>query len=117
MLGIRRSTPWLLALACIVGGGIAYFWRDMHAQAGPQGPDLRAEQAIAKAWTEGRRVPLSGKQTLLIGNESRSREVQAEVLQSGRGEVRIKYLSTPLTGVTVWESADRTYRYNPKRNR
>lgn len=117
MLGMRRSTPWLIALACVVGGGIAYFWRDKLAEAGQKAPDQRAEQAVAKAWTEGRRVALSGKQTLLIGSESRSREVQAEVLQSGRGEVRIKYLTAPLAGVTVWESADRTYRYNPKRNR
>lgn len=110
----RRSTPWLLALVCLAGGGIAYFWRDQNAQAQP---DPRATEAIARAWTEGRHVALSGRQTLLIGNESRSREVQAEVLQSGRGEVRIKYLTPPLQGVTLWESADRTYRFNPNKNR
>jgi negative regulator of sigma E activity len=117
MLGLRRSTPWLLALACIAGGGIAYFWRDKNASAGDGSPDLRAQEAVAKAWTVGRSVPLKGKQTLLIATENRSRNVEAEVLQSGRGEVRIKYLTAPLAGVTVWESADRTYRYNPKNNR
>src|SRR5688572_30756694 len=118
MLGIRRSTPWLIAFACVVGGGIAYFWREKRAQADPPpGPDLRAEQAVAKAWTVGRSVALKGKQTLLIASENRSRNVEAEVLQSGRGEVRIKYLTAPLAGVTVWESTDRTYRFNPKNNR
>lgn len=114
MLSMRRSTPWLIALACVVGGGIAYSWRDKRASAGE---DLRAQQAVAKAWTVGRRVPLKGKQTLLIATENRSRNVEAEVLQSGRGEVRIKYLTAPLAGVTVWESADRTYRFSPKNNR
>lgn len=109
---MRRKTPWLVALALIVVAvGVAWY-RARQAAAGD------ATELVRRAWTEGRRVALQGRQTVMMPNRrGEPITVDAEVLASGDGQVRIRYLTPPLEGVVIWESGDRTYRFSPRRKR
>src|SRR5207237_444026 len=69
--------------------------------AGPSGPP-----STALAGSIRQRITMKGPQ----GNRI---EVEAEVLTSRDGRMRIDYLTPPLKGVTIWETGDRTYRFNP----
>jgi outer membrane lipoprotein-sorting protein len=112
---MARTTPWILAAVCLVGGGGLWIYRARRseAHAPPPGPAL-----VERAWLEGRRVALRGHQEISM-TDARDRPVTvaADVLYSRDGRMRIDYLSEPLEGVKVWESGDRTYRYNPRRKR
>jgi hypothetical protein len=109
---MERTTPWLaLALGVLAAGGL-WFYRAGHP-AGATGADARA--MVERAWTSESRVAFSGEQTIrMSGIEA---PVRARVLQAADGSKRIDYLTPPLTGVQVWESKTRTYRFNPKLKR
>ena len=113
---MNRAMPWLIAAAAAVAGGSVWKYR----------ADVRQKDAVSqgralvtKAWTEGQSVPLRGMQALVVNGSAVSGTVklQAQVLTSRDGRMRIKYLTEPLSGVTVWEDDSRTYRYNPRRKR
>lgn len=112
---MERSTPWLVAVVCaLVGGGL---WLMRMRQVGAA-PKQDPHALVQKAWTEGRRVALEGRQEIRMpGEGGKPLQVEAEVLSSADGRIRIRYLSRPLEGVTVWEDGKRTYRYNPQRKR
>ncbi len=108
---MMRSAPWLVAALCLaVGGGLLY-QRTRRVDAGP----LPAEEVVRRAWTQGRRVPLEGQQTVQV--PSRKIQVEAKVLQSAEGNLRIEYLTGRLKGVIVWENEAQTYRFNPETKR
>jgi outer membrane lipoprotein-sorting protein len=105
-----RKTPWLvLAVAVLVAAGF-WLYRNVRADGLPP-----PNEVVRRAWTDGRHVALEGRQvTRMPGVEG---EIEAEVLTSRDGQLRIEYLTEPLKGVTVWENGERTYRYNPARKR
>jgi negative regulator of sigma E activity len=70
---------------------------------------------VRDAWTEGRRVALRGEQVIRVSGASEP--VDARVLSSDKGSMRIEYRSEPLKGVTIWEDEGLTYRFNPKLKR
>jgi hypothetical protein len=109
-----RLTYWLVAgVAALAGAGV-WAYRASQVNAAPPGPGAVAA-LVESAWTEGRSVPLQGRQETFTTGVDRA--IDAEVVQSGDGQVRIKYLTEPLANVTVWENGDRTYRYNPRLKR
>lgn len=114
---MERTTPWLVAIACVVAGGGMWAYRNQRARAIPR--DLSPAEIVRHAWTEGQRVSLRGSQ--LIQFQVRPGEalaqLKADVLLSSDGRMRIKYNSDPIKGVTVWEDQSRTYRFNPRRKR
>lgn len=114
---MERTTPWIVAAVCAVIGGGVWFYRAQGSSADsrPQGSVV-----VAHAWGPGRRVALQGRQQIRMsppGQGAKTVSVGAQVLHSRDGRMRIEYLTEPLEGYKVWESADRTYRYNPKRKR
>src|SRR5438045_1850701 len=111
MMGRSTSLPWLLAaLGVFVGGGV---WVLRKVSAFP-----RAQAIVRKAWTAGRRVALEGRQKIQMPDAGgKIVEVEAKVLTSRDEQKRIEFLSKPLAGVIIWESGDRTYRYNPNLKR
>ncbi len=109
---MKRWTPWLLAAACLMAGGAMWWYRAGGVVAAPQDPAA----LVRRAYTDGRRVALSGRQSVsMAGERGRPIVVEAEVLCDSRGDNRIRYLTRPLKDVTVWENGDRTFRYNPAR--
>src|SRR6476619_4007267 len=111
---MNLAMPWLIAAAAAVTGGSVWKYR---ADVRQKDSVSQARALVAKAWTEGQSVPLRGMQSLDVNGAAVSRTVhlQAQVLTSRDGRMRIKYLTEPLSGVTVWEDDSRTYRYNPRR--
>jgi outer membrane lipoprotein-sorting protein len=108
---MRRNWPFLVAVVIVVASGGLWIYRKVIAD-----PD--AKGIVKKAWTEGRRVPLEGRQVIRMpAPDGKIVEVEARVLASRDGQLRIEYLTRPLEGVTVWENGERTYRYNPKLKR
>jgi len=112
---LKAAAPWLgLLLVIMVAGGV-FLWR---MRLSTPVPGANAETIIRQAWGPGRRVPLRGLETIEVtGANGKPVRLEARVLTSGEGSVRIEYLTPPLKGVTVWETGDRTYRYNPKLRR
>jgi outer membrane lipoprotein-sorting protein len=111
-----RNAPWLVALlfllGALVGGGV-WFYRSVQAET-REVVRLAPQDIIRNAWTDGREVALSGRQSIRMpGPKGKPIEVDADVLTSSDGQVRIEYLTEPLKGVTIWENGERTYRYNP----
>src|SRR3712207_5734365 len=114
---MARRLPLLLLLVGAVLGIVVWFYRaQQRTEAGPPpaGSDL-----VRQAWVEGRDVALRGSQQIKMQDPDGGGivTVNAEVLHSGDGRIRIDYLSNRLEGVKVWENGDRTYRFNPKRKR
>lgn len=108
---MERSTPWVIALACALVGGALWFYRGQRGSA-DTGRDARA--IVQKAWGDEGRVALEGRQVIRVPG---SPAIEARVVTSGDGAVRIEYLTAPLKGVTIWERAETTYRYNPRQKR
>lgn len=107
-----RSTPWLVAAVCaLVGSGLWAYRSGLPARA--SGEDAR--EVVREAWTDGRRVALRGEQLIQVSGVDSP--VEARVLSSEQGSMRVEYQSEPLKGVTVWEDDRRTYRFNPKHKR
>ncbi|MFN3650448.1 MAG: sigma-E factor regulatory protein RseB domain-containing protein [Armatimonadota bacterium] len=114
----RRGLPWLVALLCVLVGGVLWLYRTRQVDADGGLPTMTGAEIVRKAWTEGRRVALKGHQTSLMpGPKGEPIRVEANVLVSDEGCLRIEYLSAPLKGATVWECDERTYRYNPRLER
>ena len=109
---MRRRTPWLVALVLAVLAIGVVWYRSQRVVAGD------GDQQVRRAWTEGRRVALHGRQTVMMPDRyGKPITVEAEVLASGDGKVRIRYLTTPLQGVVIWESGTHTWRFSPRRKR
>jgi hypothetical protein len=107
-----RRLAWAVALFCVLSGAVVLWLRLAPTR------ESRAQQLARRAFTEGRRVALEGRQEVeMPGPGGRLLRLEAEVLTSRDGRTRIQYLSPPLAGVTVWESARRTYRFNPRLQR
>lgn len=113
---MERTTPWIIAAVCAVIGGGVWFYR---AQGSSADSRPLGSTVVAHAWDDGRKVALRGRQQIKMSEpgEAKTVTVNAEVIHSRDGKMRIEYLSEPLEGVKVWESGDRTYRYSPKRKR
>jgi outer membrane lipoprotein-sorting protein len=111
---MQRATPWVIAAVCAVIGGASWAWRKQETRADNGAPAGSA--IVANAWGPGRKVALRGRQLIKFsdpGADGKMVSVAAQVLYSQDGKMRIEYLSPPLEGAKVWESGDRTYRYNP----
>src|SRR5436190_24249917 len=109
---MARGMRWVIAAGSVLFAAAAVYWGRTRLLAAPVG--LSADQMVRKAWNEGSRVALDGRQTItMIGPDGKKVQVEAEVLTSADGRIRINYLSPPLKGVTIWETGDRTYRFNP----
>jgi hypothetical protein len=89
------------------------------ADARREAGEEQARALVIRAWTSGQFVPLHGLQTIQMAGSAvpHPMRLQAQVLTSRDGCTRIRYLSPPLTGVTIWEDEQHTYRYNPRRKR
>lgn len=109
---MERSAPWLAFGVCVLAAGGLWFYRASHPS-GAVGGDAR--QIVQEAWTNGRRVPLSGEQLTSVSGAKEP--LKARVLYSRTGSMRIEYQSEPLKGVTIWENSGRTYRFNPRLKR
>jgi anti-sigma factor RsiW len=105
---MARGLTWVAVALLILGAAWIYRARRVDA--------AEPRELVRGAWTTGRRVPLKGRWQIEMG-ETGGKPVQAEVLISRDGYFRIKYLTQPLAGVTIWENGERTYRYNPKLKR
>jgi hypothetical protein len=102
--------PWVIAIVAVLLGVGAWAYR-IKAAGNPE----RADALVHEAWTTGRHVPLEGEQRIHV--EGAREHLQARVLTSPQGFMRIEYLTPPLEGVTIWENGEQTYRYNPKAKR
>ena len=107
-----RSIAAAIAGALAVTLGV-FAYRTVRTSADGTKP---AAEIVRLAWTDGRRVPLRGLQLVTVP-EAGNEPVQASVVTSGEGDLRIEYLTPPLRGAKVWDDGERTYRYNPKRER
>jgi len=108
-----RSLPWLAAALCALAGVCLWYYR-VAASTGPKS----AAKIVQEAWGPGRLVALEGEQIIRMpGASGQPVEVQARVLTSRQGLLRIEYLTAPLKGVTIWDDGERTYRYNPDARR
>jgi hypothetical protein len=107
---MKRITPWLIALLCaVVGVGMWHYRARQVSASTPRDP----EEIIRHAWRFDHRVPLRGQQEVrMLGIHGRLLTFHAAVLAAA-GNIRIEYATPPLQGVTVWETDDTTYRYNP----
>jgi hypothetical protein len=113
---MKRWTPWLVLVACMIAAG-AVWWYRANQQVIAEPPDDPV-RLIRRAYTEGRRVALDGRQTVEMGGEKGKKiTVTAEVLSAENGDNRIEYVTEPLNGVIIWETGERAYRYNPKLKR
>lgn len=112
---MERSTPWLVAAVCaLVGGGLWTMRMRQVGAASRQDPHA----IVRKAYTEGRRVALTGRQQIRMpGEGGKTLQFDAQVTQSPEGKIKIEYLTPPLKGVTIWDDTERIYRYNPRRKR
>lgn len=109
---MTRLALWSAVLAALLAGFATFFYRSQHV--GAHSP----EALVRSAWTEGRQVSLKGRQSIsLTGPSGEPLNVEAEVITSAEGDTRIEYRTEPLKGVTIWETGDRTYRYNPNLKR
>ena len=104
--------PWFWpALLALLASGV---WLYRVSQVRAADP----EELVRTAWAEGRKVALEGRQKVqMAGAGGKLLQVDARVMTSPEGQVKIEYLSEPLAGVTVWENGQRTYRFNPKLER
>ncbi len=112
---MARVMPLLIAAAVAAAGGSAWKLRtDARHEASRE-----ARALVERAWTTGAQVPLRGLQTIQMagGASPQPVRVQAQVLTSREGAMRIRYISPPLAGVTIWENGTHTYRYNPRHKR
>lgn len=109
---MERSAPWVAFGVCVLAAGGLWFYRANHPS-GVAGSD--AQEIVQEAWTNGRRVALSGEQLTSVGGAKDP--LKTRVLYSRSGSMRIEYQNEPLKGVTIWENTDRTYRYNPRMKR
>ncbi len=106
-----RAAPWIGAAICVCLG--AGFWLFRSRAGRVLAPD--PADTVRRAWAGSRNVPLEGREIVLI--PERGLRVEARVLQSSRGDLRIDYLTGTLRGGTLWEAGGRTYRYTPKSRR
>lgn len=117
---MERRLPLVIALVCVLLGIGVWLYRAQGTNAASGGRLPEGPFVVRNAWTLGRTVALEGRQQIKMPDPRTPGQivtVTAAVLQSSDGKVRIEYLSEPLEGSRVWESGDRTYRYNPRRNR
>src|SRR4051812_20476283 len=107
-----RGTPWLVALLCaMAGGGI---WAARYGANKAAEPGTSPEEMVRRAVTQGRHVALQG--TKEVDGEGIGK-VQAQVVSSSDGRLRIEYVSKSLQGVKIWDDGERVYRFNPRLNR
>jgi negative regulator of sigma E activity len=109
---MERSAPWFAFGVCVLAAGGLWFYRASHTS-GAVSSDAR--ELVQEAWTNGRRVALSGEQLTSVAGAKDP--LKTHVLYSREGSIRIEYQNEPLKGVTIWENAGRTYRYNPRMKR
>lgn len=112
---MRRSMPWVIALLCLAGGIAVWTLRVRGVEARDE---QQAVDLVRRAYGQGSQVPLRGEQELILPGPDRQKiEVTASVVTDGEGRMRIEYLDEPLKGVTIWEDAGLTYRFNPAQKR
>lgn len=110
---MSRSWPWLLAaVAIMLAAGTVWVLRTRGVIAAP---GYSPDEMVRRALTGDQKVARKGRQAVATTNTSgKVVQVEAEVLTSADGRLRIEYVTEPLKGVTIWDDGDRTYRYNPK---
>lgn len=108
---MTRTASWLLVAVVLFAAAGIWILRATRVTAAQH---RTIEEMVRRGWTESRLVALEGVQDIQV---EQGKPLRAKILTSRTGGLRIEYLSEPLKGVTLWENAERTYRYHPGESR